>query len=321
MALPPAIPLNFISDRSASETVRSFYEQGRACHEHGGWLGAMACYGGVAEGLLTWAAHTWCPDELARYAKREAIGTGDVVGVAIFEVRRLSLGPLADKAVEWGILSPRAQNAVRVVQHFRNLIHPYNARRSSTTPNESAAHEAHAMLQAVVESLRYKLKLADVEEPGAGIALPTPQALNFSWVLPRMLAGASGPSCRDDLHALRSAGIDLLVRLAEDPYLSKHDVESTDLEDAWVPISDFTAPTDEQIRTVTSASLRAIRARKATAITCGAGRGRTGTMLSCVLLALGYPLRDAFQLLFASGRQPFETPEQCETIARWARRP
>lgn len=144
--------------------------------------------------------------------------------------------------------------------------------------------------------------------------------LNFSWLPGLSLAGAQGPASDADLGALRQAGVSLLVRLVPpaQAFVTPDQVSAAGLEDLWEPIEDFCAPTEPQIQLVTAAVNAMLARGRGVVITCRAGIGRTGTMLSCVLVSRGYTPRQAFDLMRKGGRTPFETLAQQVAIERWA---
>jgi rhodanese/phosphatase family protein len=58
-----------------------------------------------------------------------------------------------------------------------------------------------------------------------------------------------------------------------------------------------------------------LRAGGRVLVHCGAGIGRTGTLATCVLLALGQPIGEARRAVSAAGSRP-ETPAQ-HALVRW----
>ncbi|GEM_PF-393970 len=120
---------------------------------------------------------------------------------------------------------------------------------------------------------------------------------NFSFVINKRLAGCAYPGAWDsleyDLDELRREGVTALVTLTEDA-LDAHVVRLAGLEYLHVPIEDFQAPSLAQIREfVDFARERIERPQGAVAVHCFAGRGRTGCMLACYLVADGLEAEDA----------------------------
>ncbi|RJP70739.1 MAG: hypothetical protein C4532_08630 [Candidatus Abyssobacteria bacterium SURF_17] len=121
--------------------------------------------------------------------------------------------------------------------------------------------------------------------------------LNFSYVVPNMLAGMARPGqvnpLREDLSFLRAQGIKAILSLSESP-LEMNPLHETDFSYHHVPVDDFTAPTIEQVEECMDFVERMLeREKKPVAIHCGAGCGRTGTMLACYFVKQGRTAEEA----------------------------
>ena len=126
-------------------------------------------------------------------------------------------------------------------------------------------------------------------------------AMNFSWIEQDRIAGCRGPRSDSDLVFLASSGIGALVRLAHENEtgVSRADVEAHGLEDCYEPVPDWNPPTQTQIDGII-AFIRSVLAKgKSVAVSCGAGYGRTGTILGCYLVASGQSAEDAIQHLLS----------------------
>jgi atypical dual specificity phosphatase len=144
-------------------------------------------------------------------------------------------------------------------------------------------------------------------------------SMNFSWIENGRVAGCRGPRTRDDLAFLRSRGIRALVRLAyeEETGMTKRKVEAEKIEDFYEPVRDFTAPSQEQIDRVLNFIRNALDHGKPVAVSCGAGIGRTGTILGCYLVSLGHTAEQAIQQLRSSRPGSVEVLEQREAIIQF----
>lgn len=137
---------------------------------------------------------------------------------------------------------------------------------------------------------------------------------NFSFVLRKKLAGCAMPGywgpLEDDLEQLRKSGITAIVSLTEDD-LPDHTLRRFDLEYLHLPIPDFYPPSLEQIREFVEFARKHIeQPRGAVAAHCFAGMGRTGTMLSCYLVATGQTASEAIRTVRRLRHGSIETSEQ-----------
>jgi len=123
--------------------------------------------------------------------------------------------------------------------------------------------------------------------------------IKFSYVVDDMVAGCAGPRFPEHLDFLRSQGIAGLVRLAaqDEAAFTTEEIEEAGFDDCHEPVEDWNAPTQDQIdRAVRFVRSLAAQGKKV-AITCGAGVGRTGTLLACYLVSEGMSARQATDLV------------------------
>lgn len=150
-------------------------------------------------------------------------------------------------------------------------------------------------------------------------------AMNFGWLEDCRLAGCRGPRSDRDLRFLFSMGIRALVRLAheEETGITEHDVQQNGLQDCYEPVRDFTPPNQGQIDRVVGFIFHAIEEGKAVAVSCGAGCGRTGTILACYLVSLGRTAEEAIEELLSKrpvSREVLRVPGQKEAVEAFRRR-
>ena len=147
--------------------------------------------------------------------------------------------------------------------------------------------------------------------------MPAPE--EFSWVDKPTVAGMARPGTLDELVWLREQGIQLLISLTEDP-LRRDWINEAGLFSMHVPVVDLFAPSQKQIDLCLSAVNKARTNQFGVGIHCGAGLGRTGTILACYLVTQGLNGRDAIARTRQLRPGSIETPEQEEAIEEFARR-
>ena len=139
--------------------------------------------------------------------------------------------------------------------------------------------------------------------------------LNFSWLLADTLAGAGGPTSRRDLIFLRLQEIRAIVRMEERTISG----EALELEDLYEPVPDFTAPSLDQIhRMVTFIEEQIETWEHPVVVTCQAGLGRTGTVLACYMVYVGYTPQDAIKFVRDVRPESIQTAAQEEAVARYS---
>jgi atypical dual specificity phosphatase len=150
-------------------------------------------------------------------------------------------------------------------------------------------------------------------------------ALNFSWLEEGLVAGCRGPRTDEDLALLGSLGVEALVRLAAEAEtgLTSADVERNAIRDCYEPVPDRTAPSQTQVDRVIRFVNDAVANGEGVAVSCGAGYGRTGTILGCYLVSQGLSAEAAIEKLISirpCSREILRVPGQKDAVFEFHRR-
>jgi len=132
----------------------------------------------------------------------------------------------------------------------------------------------------------------------------------FSWIVPRRVAGMARPY-PEDAPWLKEQGVTAILSLTERP------VEMPGFEAAHLPVRDMTSPTLDQLHQAVL-FMRAVVARGGAVVAhCGAGMGRTGTVLAAYLVAEGKAAAEAIVIVRTLRPGSIETEDQEEMLYRY----
>ena len=140
-----------------------------------------------------------------------------------------------------------------------------------------------------------------------------------TWLDDEGLAACRYPRDGQALQDLADHGVSVLINLHERPHpegvLARYGLTAVHL-----PVADFTPPSPVQLDQGVAAIERAVAAGQRVAVHCGAGLGRTGTLLACYLVKRGFGPAEAIARMRALRPGSIETPAQEAAVIEFARR-
>ncbi len=142
---------------------------------------------------------------------------------------------------------------------------------------------------------------------------------NFSWLIEHRLAGMAYPRAAATLAALQRIGVRAVISLTEEEPPSAVTLADYGLQAAHLPLVDFTAPTIAQAATAVATINGFLDAGSPVVVHCGAGLGRTGTILACYRVWQGDSAAVAIAEVRVQRPGSIETTEQEALIAAYAR--
>jgi atypical dual specificity phosphatase len=140
----------------------------------------------------------------------------------------------------------------------------------------------------------------------------------ITWLEEDRLAACRYPRAERALRELAEQGVEVLVNLHERPH-SPQALERHGLTELHLPVPDFTPPTQRQLAYGIAAIEQALADGRRVAVHCGAGLGRTGTLLACYLVKQGVGPNEAIARVRAVRPGSVETPQQEEAVKDYAR--
>lgn len=142
----------------------------------------------------------------------------------------------------------------------------------------------------------------------------------FSWIDKPRLGAHAQPASVEEYQWLREHGIHLVISLAEDAPRRSW-INEAGLFSMHIPIEDMHPPSQPQIDLCIAGIGKANKNQFGVSIHCGAGLGRTGTMIACWLVHhVDLSAHDAIARVRRLRPGSVETDEQAEAVVEYARR-
>jgi atypical dual specificity phosphatase len=138
-----------------------------------------------------------------------------------------------------------------------------------------------------------------------------------AWIVPGKLLIRSHPQREADLAELAGLGIRTVVNLSR----RAHDpdrLERAGVVEVHIPVSDFSAPTPEQIERGIVAIDAALARGERVAVHCDGGLGRSGTLAACYLVHRGLDAETAISEVRTRRPGAIETSGQRAAIEAYA---
>jgi atypical dual specificity phosphatase len=146
--------------------------------------------------------------------------------------------------------------------------------------------------------------------------------LNFTWLIESKVAGHAAPQNELDLASLREKGIKTLVMLAEssEGWMNTRIIEKYGFKELYEPVPEMSAPGSQQIERIIDFINESLSEGRPVGVSCEAGLGRTGTILACYLVSMGWNSDAAIREVRLRRPNSIETREQEDAIRTYARK-
>jgi atypical dual specificity phosphatase len=142
----------------------------------------------------------------------------------------------------------------------------------------------------------------------------------LDWVIPGQLGACVNPAVGLLAAAeIRTAGVALLINLHEKPHPPEL-LTDLGVEMLHMPVPSTYAPTPEQLDRGVDAIHEALARGTRVVVHCGAGLGRTGTLVAAYLISQGAGADEAMERVRAARPGSIETLEQEQAVYQFAQR-
>ena len=117
--------------------------------------------------------------------------------------------------------------------------------------------------------------------------------MTLVWITPELALGPALPC--EQLRRLTKAGIGSVLDVRSEACDDEGELSRRGLRFFHVPVDDFQAPSQEQLEAATNWTLAEIGAGRKVYLHCRSGIGRSPSVACAVLMAIGYPLQEAYR--------------------------
>lgn len=140
----------------------------------------------------------------------------------------------------------------------------------------------------------------------------------FSWLIEGKIAGCARPENENQLRWLWNEGLRAIVCLNMERPLNDKQVRNLGFEYAFIPVRDFSAPKIEHMREFVNFVDKMLERDNPVVVCCGAGIGRTGTMLAAYLVSMCHSPEEALEKVREKRGVGVESYVQREAVFKYA---
>jgi atypical dual specificity phosphatase len=139
-----------------------------------------------------------------------------------------------------------------------------------------------------------------------------------TWFDEESVAACQFPRADKALQELADKGVGLLINLHEQRHAPER-LARYGITELHLPVRDFTPPTLEQLQLGVEAVENAIKNGTRVGVHCGAGLGRTGTLVACYFVRRGLTAEQAIAYVRAMRPGSVETLDQEAAVRAFER--
>lgn len=146
-----------------------------------------------------------------------------------------------------------------------------------------------------------------------------PESRALTWIVPHRIAAMARPT-EVEMARLSRDGVTAVLSLTEEAASIGRWAAAEGLRWLHVPVQDFDAPSMQQVDQAVGFITGELEREGAVVVHCGAGLGRTGTIVACYLVAAGRSSDAAIARVRDARPGSIETAAQEDLIRKFASR-